>query len=395
MTRVKKLALRIALCAFPLFGLAACSSLPGSGPSASDVLEQGSSADSFQYEVVDINPQVVSAMRGRRADSFSSRFGDRRMSQEPVIGVGDAVTVTIWEAAAGGLFSSPVAPGQISVGSNSAQIPEQVVGRDGGISVPYAGRISVAGKTTRAVQKTIENALQGKAIQPQALVSVTKPVSNAVSVGGEVANGARVPLSVKGDRLLDVVAAAGGVRAPVNETFVELARGSKTYRMPLTRVIANPADNIYLHPNDVVTLVRDPQTFLSYGALARNGEIPFEADGITLAQALVKAGGLDDNRSDAQGVFVFRYEPSSVVKALRPGSPLAQPGRLVPVVYRLNLSDPNSLFLEQGFPIASRDLVYVSNAPAVKVQKIFSMIGGGLSNVGAVANVVSASAAVK
>lgn len=390
-----KLARLIACCAFPLFGLGACSNLPGSGPSTSDVVQQSSATESFQYEMIDIDPSVVDSLRGRRFDSFSSRFGDKRMSQEPVIGVGDAVTVTIWEAAAGGLFSSPVTPGQVSVGSNSAQIPEQVVGRDGGVTVPYAGRISVAGKTTRAVQKTIEDALQGKAIQPQALVSVTKPVSNAVSVGGEVANGARVPLSVKGDRLLDVIAAAGGVRAPVNETFVELARGSKTYRMPLTRVIANPSDNIYLHPNDVVTLVRDPQTFLSYGALGRNGEIPFDADGITLAQALVKAGGLDDNRSDARGVFVFRYEPSSVVKALRPASPLAQPGRLVPVVYRLNLSDPNSLFLEQGFPIASRDLVYVSNAPAIQVYKIFAMIGGGLSNVGAVANVVSAAAAVK
>lgn len=395
MARVQRLGFLIASCAFPLFALGACSSLPDSGPSTSAVLQNASATDGMQYELIDLDPQVVSALHGRQFDSFSSRFGDRRMAKEPVIGVGDTVVVTIWEAASGGLFSSPVITGQISVGSNSAQIPEQVVGRDGGITVPYAGRVHVAGKTTRAVQQTVENALQGKAIQPQVLVSVTRGVSNAVSVGGEVANGARVPLSVKGDRLLDVIAAAGGVRAPVNETFVELSRGTKTYRMPLTRVISNPADNIYLHPNDVVTLVRDPQTFLAYGATGRNAEIPFEADGITLAQALVKAGGLNDNRSDPQGVFVFRYESPSVVRALRPASRLAEAGHLVPVVYRLNLTDPNSLFLEQGFPIASRDLVYVSNAPSVEVQKIFGMIGGGLSNVGAVANVVSASAAVK
>ena len=76
---------------------------------------------------------------------------------------------------------------------------------------------------------------------------------------------ARPPFG-KGDRLLDVIAAAGGVRAPVNETFVELSRGSPTSRVPLTRVIDNPSENIYLHPNDVVTLVRDPQTFIAYGA---------------------------------------------------------------------------------------------------------------------------------
>ena len=158
-------------------------------------------------------------------------------------------------------------------------IPEQVVGRDGGITVPYAGRIHVAGRTPRAVQQIVQKALEGKAIEPQALVSVTRPVSNSVSVGGEVTAGARVPLSVKGDRLLDVLAAAGGVRAPVNETFVELSRGSTTSRMPLLTIISNPSENIYLHANDVLTLVRDPQTFIAYGATGRNAEIPFEADG--------------------------------------------------------------------------------------------------------------------
>ena len=240
-------------------------------------------------------------MRHRSSTSFAARFGDKKMSREPVIGVGDSIVVTIWEASSGGLFSSSAVAGQVGSGSNSAQIPEQVVGRDGGITVPYAGRIRVSGQTTRSVQQTIEKSLQGKAIQPQVLVTVTHAASNSVSVGGEVANGARVPLSVGGDRLLDVIASAGGVRVPVNETFVELSRGATTTRVPLTRVIANPSENIYLHPSDVVTLVRDPQTFIARGATGRNDEIPFNADGISLSQALAKAGGLEDSRSDRSG----------------------------------------------------------------------------------------------
>ncbi|WP_439333767.1 hypothetical protein, partial [Stenotrophomonas maltophilia] len=78
------------------------------------------------------------------------------------------------------------------------------------------------------VQALIEAELAGKAIQPQVLVSVTKPVSQTVTVTGEVTAGARVPLSGKGDRLLDVVASAGGVRAAVSETFVRLSRGTTT-----------------------------------------------------------------------------------------------------------------------------------------------------------------------
>jgi len=376
--------------------LAGCSSLPASGPTAKDVTSQETSAEQGpRYIVVDIDGAAIDALKRRGYDSFSARFGDRNISAEPVIGVGDSVSVTIWEASSGGLFSAPMISDKVSAGSNSAMIPEQTVGRDGGITVPYAGRIHVAGKTTRAVQHVIEQALEGKAIQPQVLVNVSKAFSDSVSVGGEVSAGARVPLSVKGDRLLDVIAEAGGVKAPVNETFVELSRGSTTSRIPLTRVIADPREDIYLHPNDILTLVRDPQTFVAYGAMGRNAEIPFEADGITLAQALAKAGGLLDERSDPHGVFVFRYELASVARKLRPESPLVERGRLTPVVYRLNLTDPNSLFLEQSFHIANRDLIYVSNSPSTDVQKVFAIIGGGISTLGAGASIGTATGAFK
>ncbi len=220
-------------------------------------------------------------------------------------------------------------------------------------------------------------------------------MSNSVSVGGEVSAGARIPLSVKGDRLLDVISTAGGVQAPVNETFIELSRGSTTSRIPLITVINNPRENIYLHPGDTLTLVRDPQKFIAYGATGANAEIPFDADGVTLAEALAKSGGLQDNRSDPRGVFIFRYEPEVVARQYDPSSPIVQSGRLTPVVYRLDLTDPNSLFLEQRFRIANRDLIYVSNSPSTEVQKVFAIIGGGVATLGAGASIASAGAAFK
>ena len=395
MRRIGRLELRLGFCLTALAGLGGCASLPNAGPSAGDVAQQAAVDSVQRYEFVDLEPSVVERVNQGSADSLVAHFGDYRRSAEPVIGVGDVVSVTIWEASAGGLFSAPLISDKMSAGSNSATIPEQVVGRDGAITVPYAGRVHVAGRTTRAVQGDIETALQGKAIQPQVLVNVTRSVSNTVSVGGEVAAGARVPLSVKGDRLLEVIAAAGGVRAPVNETYVELSRGATTSRVPLSRVIANPRENIYLQPNDVVTLVRDPQTFIAYGATGRNAEISFDADGINLAQALAKAGGLDDNRSDPQGVFIFRYEPASIARALRPDSPLIVPGHLTPVVYRLNLRDANSLFVEQNFRIANRDLIYVSNAPFTEVEKVMGVLNGGLSTASSIATVTGTAATIK
>ncbi|QRE74137.1 polysaccharide biosynthesis/export family protein [Methylobacterium aquaticum] len=372
-----------------------CSSfLPAAGPTASAVVEGADVATDqgllARYEIVDVDAAVVEALRGRPLDSLLASFGDRRPSVLPVIGVGDGVTVTIWEAGSGGLFSAPMVGG-LSTGSKSSSIPEQIVARDGTISVPYAGRIKVAGKRAADVQAQIEQDLAGKAIQPQVLITVNSPLSTSVTVLGEAAaagggarlaaarggpasslGGGRVPLTEKGDRLLDVIATAGGVAAPVNETFVRLSRGSATATVPLTAVVSNPRENIFLRPGDTLTLVRDPQTFLAVGATGANYEIPFSAEGITLAQALAKSGGLRDFQADPAGVFVFRFEPASVVRRLRPSSPLLS-SNFVPVVYRINMRDPNSLFVSQAFRMRNRDLVYVSNAPFTEVQKVLSV----------------------
>jgi polysaccharide export outer membrane protein len=357
--------------------LPGCSTFPNVGPSASDVEQQAGAPAEARYEFVDIDSSVVEFLRARAPDSLITSFGDYRPSVEPRIGVGDYISVTIWEAGAGGLFSAPLVTDRFSTGSKSATIPDQAVGRDGSISVPYAGRVRVVGRSTAEVQQIVESALEGKAIQPQVLINVTRPISNTVTVTGEVTTGARVPLSMKGDRLLDVVATAGGLRAPVNETFVQLSRGPRTARVALARVVSDPRENIYMRPGDVLTLVRDPQVFIAYGATGRNAEIPFDADGVMLSQALAKAGGLLDFRADPTGVFIFRYEPEHVVRRLRPDSTLIQRGRLTPVVYRLNLRDANSLFVAQHFRIFSKDVMYVSNAPLTELQKalqIFNMV---------------------
>ncbi|TDT91466.1 polysaccharide export outer membrane protein [Azorhizobium sp. AG788] len=349
--------------------LSGCESLPQVGPNAQEVVSQSVEQNTQRYEVVDIDNAVLDVVRLRAQDTLYTSFGHSGPARSPLVGVGDFVAVNIWEAGAGGLFSAPVVAGSFTTGSKTATIPDQVVKPSGTISIPYAGEVQAAGRTTEAIQDEIVKALTGKAIQPQVLVTVTKPVSSTVTVTGEVVQGARVPLTAKGDRLLDVIATAGGVRAPVNETFIQLSRGNRTVRVSMERVVSDPRENVYMQPGDVLTVVRDPQVFLAYGATGANAEVPFNSSGITLATALVKAGGLQDNRSDPSGVFVIRYEPEFIARKLRPGSPLVVPGGLTPVVYRLNLRDTNSLFVAQHFPIFNRDVIYVTNAPITDVQK--------------------------
>jgi polysaccharide biosynthesis/export protein len=121
-----------------------------------------------------------------------------------------------------------------------------------------------------------------------------------------------------------------------------------------------------------VTAIFQPLSFTALGATGKNEEINFEAQGISLAQALARSGGLVDSRSNPQGVFVFRLEQA---KALDwPHPPAMTPEGLVPVVYRVNLRDPNSFFVMQSFPVSNRDVLYVSNAPAAELQKFLNLV---------------------
>src|SRR5499433_3912185 len=204
-----------------------CAYLPTAGPTAGQVIEQGFQDSQIRYDVVDVNSAVVDTLLAQPAESFRTRFGSYGKPPPPKIGMGDAVSVSIWEAAGGGLFGASPVTG-VSPGSRSVTIPEQVVGRDGGITVPFAGRVPVAGRTTVEVQHEIERRLAEKAIEPQVIVTIAKSVTYAATVSGEVITSAREPLSVNGDRLLDLIALAGGAKAPVYDTFVRLSRGGIT-----------------------------------------------------------------------------------------------------------------------------------------------------------------------
>ena len=356
---------------------AGCSVLPSAGPGTTDVLSQETtdSAASSGYVVVDLDERVVSVCAAQPRESFKRVFHDVLPAPDLRVGVGDSVIVTIYEAAAGGLFSASESERGISAGSRTATIPEQVVARDGTIRVPYAGRIRVAGLRPSEIEGAIVRALQGKAIEPQAVVTISKNLSNTATVGGEVANGSRVALSTKGDRILDVIAGAGGIRISAHDAFVRLTRRQHTVSLAYNAILNQPEENIYIYPRDVLTVVKDPQTFTAFGSTGRNADVPFDAAGITLEEAIAKAGGLIDNRADPAGIFLLRFEPAALAADLLPGRALPSNGSLVPVVYRLNLRDAYSFFLARSFAVKDKDILYVSNSPSDPVQKFLTMAG--------------------
>ncbi len=251
--------------------------------------------------------------------------------------------------------------------------------------VPYAGRIPVAGRTPSQVEAMIVDRLQGRAVEPQALVTVTKNIANTVTVIGEVTVGGRIPLTTRGDRILDVIASAGGTKVPAYETSLTLTRGARSVHVTMQAILTHPSENIFAMPGDVITVARESQTFTAVGATGKNDVMPFLSPRMTLDQAIGQAGGLNDQRADARGVFVIRFEQAALYDQLgfvRP-SPDQQTAE-VPVVYRLDMRDPNSFFLARRFPIFNKDILYVSNAPATEIGKVGGIVATFLIPVGTV-----------
>ena len=354
--------------------LSGCAALPSSGPLADEVIGRGDNAVEKRYVVVDVDEHSVGVLASNPGPSLRARFGDYRPAPENRIGVGDELKISIYEAAAGGLFSSPAAD-RLGTGSRAAQIPEQSVARDGTISVPYAGRIDVAGRTTPEIEQIINERLTGKAIEPQAVVTLSRNISNSVTITGEVTSGARVPLTAKGDRILDVVASAGGVRGSIHETFVRLTRNRQTVTVPMEVLLAQPQENVFMRPGDILTLVKEPQSFTAFGALGRNAVVPFDSISMTLEEGVAKAGGLLDAKSDPDGVFLLRFEPPSLVRQLVPERDIDPRERLIPVVYRLSLRDAKSFFLARSFKMRDKDVLYVANASGAELQKFLNLVG--------------------
>lgn len=380
--------------AAPIFALAlsGCSGVLGQAGPASRSISRAENSESLSgIAVVDLDAAAVLRLQPSGSKpTFASELG-QALPLGSIARQGDVLEVSIWEAPPAALFGGS---GMSSISGRENQLsttstfPELLVGVDGTVFIPFAGNIPVAGRTPQAIEAEITRRLQGKAHQPQVIVRIARNESANATVVGEVENSKRVPLTPKGETLLDALAEAGGPRQPSARVMVQITRGGKVVSMPLDEVIRNPEQNVVLAAGDVVTALFQPYTFSVLGATGRNDEVAFESTGISLAQGLARVGGLQDQRANAKGVFIFRWEDPNNLEVGRAG-PTDAAGRR-PVIYRINMRDPATLFLAQKFPMRNGDVLYVASAPISEFQQFVNIIASTVLPLIAVSNSVSA-----
>jgi polysaccharide export outer membrane protein len=342
-----------------------CTLMPASGPNSAAV--QTGAMSAIPYAVVRLTPQTVDVLAKYEPAGLSGVFASNRPPPTILFNVGDVVSITIFEAAAGGLFipiEAGVRPG------NYVTLPNQSVDNDGNISVPYAGIVKAVGRSNIQIQNDIVAKIRNRAIEPQVVVALATQNSSLVSVFGEVGTPIRYPAAGSGasDRITDAITRAGGIKDQGYQTWVMLERHGKRGTVPFANLVYEPSNNIFVQPGDRIYVYQEDQKFMAFGASGTQGEFPFGAWRINLASAVAKSGGLVDGQADPGSVFLYRSEPRHVAEQL--GADVTKfEGDIVPVIFSVDFRDPAGYFLATQMQMRNADVIFVANAQAVEITK--------------------------
>ena len=307
-----------------------CTFLPSSGPSDYRIRKEARRAggERILYQLLPVDDATISALQqfspkpsyeavgGRDVMRLFRERGIEALGQgnSQSIQPGDVVHVAIFEAG-GGLFQ-PMSIDNRGGGTPVTSLPAQPIDQRGEITIPYAGRVRALGRLPSDLEKEITDLLTGKTVDPQVIVTVMqREGGDLVSVGGDVKAPQQVPVSLAGTRLIDAITAAGGPTARPHEVIATVTRDGITRSDTLQSIFDNPGKNILLQPTDTILLRNVPVSFMVFGAGGTVGNIPIEVEDLTLAQAMAKTGGANDQRANPAAVFIYREESRKVVEA--------------------------------------------------------------------------------
>jgi polysaccharide export outer membrane protein len=343
--------------------LSACATLPTSGPTAHEIMRDEQRHNTVGFHILNVTGATVDEvtradmLAAKQASALATLAGS---STNDLIGPGDVLQINIFEVGVALFGSTP--GGGFDPSARGQGLPAVTVDRDGAITLPYAGRLVVAGHTTSEAQRMIENGLRGVSQRPQALVTVRENINNIVYLFGAIKRPGRYPLTLGGERLLDAIALGSGSQGSAEDTLVRITRQTQVIEERLGRIRAGDVADVRLVPGDRIELIDRPRTFLILGASSKVSQVPFATGDVSLAEAVARAGGPNDQTANPTAIFVFRYDPRGV------------DGPPVPTVYRLNMMMADSYFLSQRFMMHDKDVIYIANAAANVPSKLVSII---------------------
>jgi polysaccharide export outer membrane protein len=343
--------------------------LPRSGPTKNEIFSGSVMEDGDAFVlVVDDRVNLVASVTP--ALGFSAGFRDASPIGSDTIRAGDVLGLTIWENVRDPLL--------VPAGQNATVLEEVQVDGSGFIFVPYAGRIRAAGNTPDAIRRIITEKLEEQTPDPQVQVRRLAGDGATVSVVGAVAAQGVYAIERPTRTLSAMIARAGGVSVQPEIAQVTVVRGDHTGEIWFEDLYAHPGHDIALRAGDRIFVEQDTRSFTALGATGTQSRVAFESQTISAIEAIAQVGGLNTNLADPTGVFVFRNEPVEIASQLVARNDLIGTQR---VIYVLDLTEPNGMFMARDFAIRDGDTVYVTEAPFSQFNKTISAVFGTLGSV--------------
>ncbi|RSK34788.1 polysaccharide export protein [Rhodovulum iodosum] len=360
-----------------LVSMVAACGLPRSGPNKREIFE-GSVQKQGDAFVVSVNDRVTRATAVTPVLGFTTAFRNAGLLGSDTIRPGDTLGLTIYENVDDGLLTTE--------GTNGSVLDEVQVDGAGFIFIPYAGRIRAAGNTPERLRQIITEKLDAQTPDPQVVVRRLAGDGATVSVVGGVGGQGVYPIERPTRTLSGMLAAAGGVSIPPEVAQITVVRGPHRGHIWFQDLYDSPEMDIALRGGDRILVEQDTRAFTALGATGAQSRVPFETQTLSAIEAIAQVGGLNSNLADPTGVFVFRNEPGEIANVVLGRSDLVGAQRMV---YVLDLTETNGMFMARDFAIRDDDTVYVTEAPYVQWQKSLRVLTGTAASASSVSNLAN------
>jgi polysaccharide export outer membrane protein len=342
--------------------------LPRSGPTKREIYSGSVSKDGNAF-VVSVNDHVARATNVIPALGFSKAFINAGVVGSDTIHAGDVLGLTIWENVDDPLLGAP--------GTSATPLQEVQVDGAGFIFIPYAGRIRAAGNTPEALRRIITEKLDKQTPDPQVLVTRLAGDGATVSIVGGVGGQGVYPIERPTRTLGAMLAKAGGISVEPEVTQITVIRGNKQGKIWFEDLYKHPELDIPLRGGDRILIEQDTRAFTALGATGAQSRVKFTSQSLSAMEAIAQVGGLSSNFADPKGVFVLREEPAKIANAVLDRKDLQGEHRMI---YVLDLTKPNGIFVARDFMIRDGDTIYITEAPFVQWSKTLSAWMGTLNS---------------
>ena len=351
---------------FSLSQLCACTVIPGLDLRYEGRLD-GAPVDIGGFDLVKVNYQVLGDLNELSSlyqDGLPSSLSARNVNGY-LVGAGDVLSIIVWDhpelTNPTGDFRDPESAGRL-------------VSESGEIFYPYIGEIHVAGMTVNQIRRLLTSRLSRVVKNPQIDVRVAAFRSQRVRVYGEVQSPGFVSISDKKLSVLDAIAASGGltddaVREVVRLTAMDGQKGlEKSWELSRDEL-----HEVTLRNEDVVYVPHaDEYPVYMLGALGNQGVIPLRRGKLSLAEALTVSQGLDEQVADRTKVYVVRVSEDYKRNEKKHG--LLESSRSRAIVYLVDLSGFEGLFLSKHFELLPHDIVYVDRTGFAAYNSVINQI---------------------